>query len=330
MSNSSLICCTILSPNHSGKRTHAIDTITIHCMAGNLSVESCGALFARSSRQASSNYGIGSDGRIGLYVDEENRSWCTSSRANDQRAITIEVANNGGSPNWPVSAKAYEALLRLVTDICERNNIKRLIWATDKESRVGHLNGCNMTVHRDYANKSCPGNYLYERHDEIAAEVNKRLSADEAPAADPVVQEIDVGAVVKITGSKYYGGQAIPGWVKAKNWVVHSLSGDRVVINKSEDGKNAIMSPVNIKDLAVVNKAPEKWVPAVGDTVIYNGTVHYISANATSASKCKGGEAKITAIHQLGKSKHPYHLVRVSGKGASVYGWVDEGTFTKK
>ncbi|MBR2890370.1 MAG: N-acetylmuramoyl-L-alanine amidase [Oscillospiraceae bacterium] len=330
MSNSSLICCTILSPNHSGKRTHAIDTITIHCMAGNLSVESCGALFARSSRQASSNYGIGSDGRIGLYVDEENRSWCTSSRANDQRAITIEVANNGGSPNWPVSAKAYEALLRLVTDICERNNIKRLIWATDKESRVGHLNGCNMTVHRDYANKSCPGNYLYERHDEIAAEVNKRLSEDEAPAADPVVQEIDVGAVVKITGSKYYGGKTIPGWVKAKNWVVHSLSGDRVVINKSEDGKNAIMSPVNIKDLAVVNKAPEKWVPAVGDTVIYNGSVHYISANATSAYKCKGGEAKITAIHQLGKSKHPYHLVRVSGKGASVYGWVDEGTFTKK
>lgn len=330
MSNSSLICCTILSPNHSGKRTHAIDTITIHCMAGNLSVESCGALFARSSRQASSNYGIGSDGRIGLYVDEENRSWCTSSRANDQRAITIEVANNGGSPNWPVSAKAYEALLRLVTDICERSNIKRLVWATDKESRVGHLNGCNMTVHRDYANKSCPGNYLYERHDEIAAEVNKRLTADEAPAADPVVQEIDVGAVVKITGSKYYGGKTIPGWVKAKNWVVHSLSGDRVVINKSEDGKNAIMSPVNIKDLAVVNKAPEKWVPAVGDTVIYNGSVHYISANATSASKCKGGEAKITAIHQLGKSKHPYHLVRVSGKGASVYGWVDEGTFTKK
>ena len=95
MSNSSLICCTILSPNHSGKRTHTIDTITIHCMAGNLSVESCGALFARASRQASSNYGIGSDGRIGLYVAEENRSWCTSSRANDQRAITIEVANNG-------------------------------------------------------------------------------------------------------------------------------------------------------------------------------------------------------------------------------------------
>lgn len=138
-----------------------------------------------------------------------------------------------------------------------------------------------------------------------------------------------MGAVVKITGAKYYGGQTIPAWVKAKNWVVHSLSGDRVVINKSEDGKQSIMSPVNIKDLSLVSGGSEKWVPAVGDTVNYNGTTHYVSANATNASKCKGGKAKITAIYQLGKSKHPYHLIRVSGSGATVYGWVDENTFTK-
>ena len=93
MSNSSLISYTKLSPNHSGKRTKKIDTVTIHCMAGQLSVESCGALFAKSSRQASSNYGIGPDGRIALYVDEGNRSWCTSSNANDQRAVTVEVAH---------------------------------------------------------------------------------------------------------------------------------------------------------------------------------------------------------------------------------------------
>ena len=184
MSNSSLICCTVPSPNHSGQRTHAIDTVTIHCMAGNLSVESCGALFARSSRQASSNYGIGSDGRIGLYVDEANRSWCTSSRANDQRAITIEVANNGGAPDWPVSEKAYQALLDLVTDICKRNNIKKLVWATDKESRVSHLNGSNLTVHRDYAAKACPGDYLYKNHSEITAEVNRRLGTT-APKEEP-------------------------------------------------------------------------------------------------------------------------------------------------
>ena len=103
MSNSPLVSYTKLSPNHSGKRNHVIDTITIHCMAGNASVETCGALFANPSRKASSNYGIGSDGRIALYVDEANRSWCTSSASNDNRAVTIEVANNGGAPDWPVS-----------------------------------------------------------------------------------------------------------------------------------------------------------------------------------------------------------------------------------
>ena len=180
MSNSPLVVYTKLSPNHSGKRTKKIDTITIHCMAGNCSVETCGNLFANSARQASSNYGIGTDGRIALYVDEANRSWCTSSNANDQRAVTIEVANNGGAPDWPVSAKAYAALLDLVTDICKRNGIKRLVWSTRKNDRVNHLNGCNMTVHRDYANKSCPGNYLYNRHGQIAAEVNKRLGITDA------------------------------------------------------------------------------------------------------------------------------------------------------
>ena len=175
MSNSALICYTKLSPNHSGNRTHAIDTISIHCMAGNLSVESCGALFAKSSRQASSNYGIGSDGRIALYVPEAYRSWCTSSRANDQRAITIEVANNGGAPDWPVSDKAMCSLVDLVTDICKRNGIKALVWSTDKGDRMEHRNGCNMTVHRDYAAKACPGDYLYRLQGKIASEVNLRL-----------------------------------------------------------------------------------------------------------------------------------------------------------
>lgn len=179
MMNSSLISYTKLSPHHSGKRTHAIDTITVHCMAGNLTVESCGALFAKESRKASSNYGIGSDGRIALYVDEGNRSWCTSSRENDQRAVTIEVANNGGAPDWPVSAKAYSALVDLVTDICKRNGITGLVWSTEKDDRKNHLNGCNMTVHRDYAAKACPGDYLYKLQGQIASEVNLRLGKDD-------------------------------------------------------------------------------------------------------------------------------------------------------
>ena len=180
MSNSPLINYTRLSPNHSGRRNHVIDTISIHCMAGNASVETCGALFADPSRKASSNYGIGSDGRIALYVDEANRSWCTSNAANDNRAITIEVANNGGAPDWPVSGKAYSALLDLLTDICRRNNIKELLWKGDK-SLIGQVDKQNMTVHRWFAAKACPGDYLYNRHGEIAAEVNRRLKGEDEP-----------------------------------------------------------------------------------------------------------------------------------------------------
>lgn len=189
MSNSPLVSYTKLSPNHSGKRNHVIDTITIHCMAGNASVETCGALFANPSRKASSNYGIGSDGRIALYVDEANRSWCTSSASNDNRAVTIEVANNGSAPDWPVSDKAYAALLDLVTDICKRNGIKKLLWKGDK-SLIGQVDKQNMTVHRWFAAKACPGDYLYNRHGQIAAEVNKRLEGEEEVDIAKLISEM--------------------------------------------------------------------------------------------------------------------------------------------
>lgn len=174
MSNSSLVSYVRLSPNRNSPRNHVIDTVTIHCMAGNLSVETCGELFANSNRQASSNYGIGSDGRIALYVDEGDRSWCSSSPSNDHRSVTIEVANNGGAPDWPVSDAAFESLIKLLADICERNNIKRLLWQADK-SLVGKVELQNMTVHRWFAAKACPGDYLYRRHGEIADRVNALL-----------------------------------------------------------------------------------------------------------------------------------------------------------
>ena len=174
MSNSKLISCTLISPNKNSPRNHKIDTITIHCVVGQCSAERIGEIFKPTSRQASSNYGIGYDGRIGLYVDEADRSWCSSSAANDNRAITIEVASDTKHP-YAVNDKAYAALLDLVEDICRRNGIKKLVWSTSKDDRVNHKNGCNMTVHRDYANKACPGDYLYNRHGEIAAEVNRRL-----------------------------------------------------------------------------------------------------------------------------------------------------------
>lgn len=183
MSNSPLVDYTRISPNKNSPRNHKIDTITIHCVVGQCTAETLGNIFAPTSCQASSNYGVGTDGKIGMYVEEKDRSWCSSNAANDNRAVTIEVASDTKHP-YAVNDRAFAALLDLVTDICKRNGIKKLVWSTKKADRVNHKNGCNMTVHRDYANKSCPGDYLYNRHGEIAAEVNRRLGvADTAPDA---------------------------------------------------------------------------------------------------------------------------------------------------
>ena len=173
MSNSNLVSYTKISPNKSSPRNHAIDTITIHCVVGQCSVEALGEVFSPTSRQASSNYGIGYDGKIGMYVEEKDRSWCSSNAANDNRAITIEVASDTTHP-YAVNSKAYAALIDLLTDICKRNGIKQLLWRADK-SMIGQPDKQNMTVHRWFANKACPGDYLYNKHSEIAAEVNKRL-----------------------------------------------------------------------------------------------------------------------------------------------------------
>lgn len=187
--NSPLVSYTKISPNRTKNRNHAIDTITIHCVVGQCTVETLGNVFAPESRKASSNYGVGVDGRIGMYCEEKDRSWCSSNAVNDHRAITIEVASDTKHP-YAVNDKAYAALIDLCVDICQRNGIKKLVWSTNKNERVNHLNGCNMTVHRDYANKSCPGEYLYERHGAIADAVNARLNASQEDKTETPVETI--------------------------------------------------------------------------------------------------------------------------------------------
>lgn len=177
MSNSPLVSYTCLSPNRTSPRKHKIDTVTIHCMAGDLTVEECGQLFSDPKQEASSNYGIGSDGRIALYVDEGDRSWCSSDRDNDNRAVTIEVANTKAAHPWPVSEAAYKSLIDLLVDICRRNDIEELRWEGDR-SLIGQTGRQNMTVHRWFAAKACPGDFLYNLHGQIAAEVNARLKED--------------------------------------------------------------------------------------------------------------------------------------------------------
>ena len=159
-----------LSPNCNAPRNNSIRKITIHHMAGNLSVEQCGNIFADRNRQASSNYGIGSDGRVGLYVDEANRSWCSSNGDNDHQAVTIEVANDVIGGNWHVSDVALAKLIDLCVDICERNHIDRLIF-------TGNASG-NLTLHKYFAATACPGPYLESKMPYIAEEVNRRLNTN--------------------------------------------------------------------------------------------------------------------------------------------------------
>lgn len=178
MSNSSLVSYTKISPNKTSPRNHEIDTVTVHCYVGQVSVEDMAAWLCNPAAEASANYGIGSDGRIGQFVKEEDRSWCSSNKDNDHRAITIECASDKTHP-YAINDKVYAALINLLVDICQRNGIDALRWQADK-SLIGQPEKQNMTAHRWFAAKECPGDYLYSRFGQIADEVNARLGSGEA------------------------------------------------------------------------------------------------------------------------------------------------------
>lgn len=187
MSNSSLVNCIVKSPNHSGARTHKIDRISPHCVVGQLSAEAIGGCFTSSSRKASCNYGIGKDGRVVLVVDEANRSWCTSSNANDQRAVTIECASDKIEP-YAFNNTVYNKLINLCVDICKRNGKKKLLWFADKNTALNYNPKADemvLTVHRWFANKSCPGNWLYGRMGDLANKVNAKLGSRTTVTSTP-------------------------------------------------------------------------------------------------------------------------------------------------
>lgn len=196
MSNSNLVNCTVKSPNHSGKRTHSIDRITPHCVVGQLSAQSIGGCFTSSSRQASCNYGIGTEGDVCLIVDEANRSWCSSSNANDQRAVTIECASDKSEP-YTMNSKVYSKLVELCVDICKRNGKNKLIWFGDKNKTLSYEPKSNemvLTVHRWFANKSCPGDWLYNRLGELANTVTSRLGGSSTTTPTGTLYRVQVGA----------------------------------------------------------------------------------------------------------------------------------------
>ncbi|MFD1403759.1 N-acetylmuramoyl-L-alanine amidase [Robinsoniella peoriensis] len=184
--NSPLVCYTKLSPNHSGQRTHSIDRITPHCVVGQLSAETICDCFPAGC-DASCNYGIGTDGRVSLCVEEKNRSWCSSSSANDQRAITIECASDKTEP-YAMNSEVYASLIKLCTDICKRNGKRKLLWFADKDKSLNYAPKSDemvLTVHRWFANKSCLGNWLYARLGDLATKVTVALGGTtQTPTVD--------------------------------------------------------------------------------------------------------------------------------------------------
>lgn len=197
MSNSSLVSYTLLSPNHSGKRTHSIDRITPHCVVGQLSAASICGCFTSPDREASCNYGIGKDGQIALCVDEGNRSWCSSSNANDQRAVTIECASDKEHP-YAMTDAVYQSLIKLCVDICRRNGKNKLLWFGDKDKTLAYEPKAGemvVTVHRWFANKACPGDWLYSRLGDLAAKVTTQLgSGASTPSTDGTLYLVQAGA----------------------------------------------------------------------------------------------------------------------------------------
>lgn len=253
--NSSLVTYTKISPFKNSPRNQPISKITIHHMAGVASLETFGSIVTRPGRNMSANYAIDKDARVGLFCDEQDRSWCSSSSWNDNRAITIEVSNSSTGGDWPISDKVYAKLIDLCVDICKRNGIPKLTYTGDKEG--------SLTFHSFYYQTACPGPYIKARAQEICDKVNTRLTVTESkpttskPSTDttkPVSTSVKKNDLVSIaSNATYYTGASMPSWVKQEKWYVSSVSGDRAVLGLNEAKNRNIQSPVNTKFLSVVN-----------------------------------------------------------------------------
>lgn len=209
MTNSPLVDFTLISPNKTVNRKKSIDRISPHCVVGQASVESLGNWFAKSSTEASSNYGIGYDGKVGMYVEEKDRSWCTSSGANDHRAVTIECASDTKDP-YTMKDVVYEKLIVLCADICKRNGKTKLLWIDNKDKALNYTLAPNemlITVHRWFDNKSCPGDWLYSRLADLASKVNALLNSEEKKekeesTMDDVFYRVQIGAFNKFSNAE--------------------------------------------------------------------------------------------------------------------------------
>ena len=323
MSNSSLVNYVKISPNSTNPRNNTIKKITIHHMAGNLTVEQCGNVFAPTSRRASSNYGIGSDGRVGMYVEEKNRSWCSNNGNNDNQAITIEVANDGGAnTNWHVSDKALNKLVELCVDICKRNGIAKLNYTGDATG--------NLTMHKWFAATSCPGPYLESKFPWIAEQVNKKLNASatntnsnttstkpatSASSTTTTSVKFAVGDVVQLTpGAKYTSGKSVPSWLMSSKLYVRKI------------GANGDLTVSILKVGPVTGIVNQKYLSKISSSTSYKVKV---TADVLNIRAGAGTNYKVVGCI---KDKGVYTIIAENngwGQLKSKAGWISL-TYTKK
>lgn len=319
--NSPLVAYTKLSPNHSGQRTHSIDRITPHCVVGQCSIERLGEIFYPTSRQASCQYGIGVDGRVGMYVEEKNRSWCSSSNSNDQRAITIECASDTTEP-YAMNDKVYNTLINLCVDICKRNGKNKLIWLGDKDKTLNYEPKAGemvITVHRWFANKSCPGNWLYGRLGDLAAQVTKKLggATEEKPVEKPSAPTAEVMYRVRKT------------WADSK-----SQKGAYKVLDNAKKcaDENPGYSVFNEQGVAIYPKATA--APSAPTPTEFKP---YLVRVTDSALNIRKGAGTNYGINGCIKDKGVYTIVaEANGQGATKWGKLKSGAgwisldYTKK
>lgn len=300
-SNSSLAAYKHISPNRNSPRNQPITKITIHHMAGVLSLEEFDNIVSNPNRQMSSNYAIDKDGRIGLFCPESDRSWCSSSSWNDNRSITIEVSNSSTGGEWPISKKVYSMLIALCADICKRNLINKLTFTGDQ-------NG-SLTYHYMFNATACPGPYIKSLTNDICRDVNKILngstpSNDVKPATTTTSSGIKEGDLVSISdNATWYDGGSIPTWVKQERWYVSSIAGSRAVLGMNETKSRNIVSPIDVKYLSSVQSSYKiqldksvslydnpsgKIIGTVGTTGIFT-IVQETSVGGTKYGKLKSG-----------------------------------------
>lgn len=302
MSNSPLVSYTKLSPNHSGQRTHAIDRITPHCVVGQCSVETLGNVFAPTSRQASCNYGIGVDGRVGMYCEEKNRSWCSSSNENDQRAVTIECASDTTAP-YAFKDVVYQKLITLCVDICKRNGKKKLLWLGDKTKTLNYAPKSDemvLTVHRWFAAKSCPGDWMYSRMGDLASKVTAQLGGATAQPSTPATPStpaagLDIGAVVNFAGGKHYTSA------------------------NATSGSTAKAGPAKITAMSANSKHPYHVIHTDATSNVYG----WVDANTISV---EGGSADVNYLVRI--TATDLNIRSGPGTGYARKGFIKPGVYT--